>query len=30
MDGDGKAEVIMRSFEGTTDGKGNTTGDNER
>ena len=27
MDGDGKAEVIMRSFEGTTDGKGNTTGD---
>ena len=28
MDGDGKAEVIMRSFEGTTDGKGNTTGDN--
>ena len=27
MDGDGKAEVIMRSFEGTTDGAGNTIGD---
>ena len=27
MDGDGKAEVIMRSFEGTIDGAGKTTGD---
>ena len=27
MDGDGKAEVILRSFEGTTDGAGNTIGD---
>ena len=27
MNGDGRAEVIMRSFEGTTDGAGNTTGD---
>ena len=27
MNGDGKAEVILRSFEGTTDGAGNTIGD---
>lgn len=27
FDGDGKAEVVMRSYEGTTDGAGNTTGD---
>lgn len=27
MDGDGSAEVILRSFEGTTDGAGNTIGD---
>lgn len=27
MNGDGKSEVIMRSFEGTTDGAGNTIGD---
>lgn len=29
MNGDGKAEVIMRSFEGTTDGVGNTIGDTD-
>lgn len=27
FNGDGKAEVVMRSFEGTTDGAGNTIGD---
>lgn len=27
MDGDGKAEVILRSFEGTVDGAGNAIGD---
>lgn len=27
MDGDGKAEMIMRSFEGTVDGAGNAVGD---
>lgn len=27
MNGDGKAEVVMRSFEGTTDGTGNQIGD---
>lgn len=27
MDGDGRAEVVMRSFEGTTDGAGNQVGD---
>lgn len=27
MNGDGKSEVILRSFEGTTDGAGNTIGD---
>ncbi len=27
MNGDGKAEVLMRSFESTTDGVGNTVGD---
>lgn len=27
MNGDGKAEVVMRSFEGTTDGTGNRIGD---
>ena len=27
MDGDGRAEVILRSFEGTVDGKGNVIGD---
>ncbi len=27
MNGDGKAEVVMRSFEGTTDGAGNQIGD---
>lgn len=27
MNGDGKAEIILRSFEGTTDGMGNTIGD---
>lgn len=27
FDGDGKAEVVMRSYEGTTDGAGNTIGD---
>ncbi len=27
FDGDGKSEMIMRSFEGTTDGTGNTLGD---
>lgn len=27
FDGDGKAEIVMRSFEGTTDGTGNTIGD---
>lgn len=27
MNGDGKAEIILRSFEGTTDGIGNTIGD---
>lgn len=27
MNGDGKSEVVMRSFEGTTDGVGNTIGD---
>lgn len=27
MNGDGKAEVVMRSFEGTTDGVGNQIGD---
>lgn len=30
MNGDGKAEVMMRSFEGTTDGKGNQIGDTNR
>lgn len=27
MDGDGRAELMLRSFEGTIDGKGNTIGD---
>ncbi len=27
LNGDGKAEVVMRSFEGTTDGEGNVIGD---
>ena len=27
LDGDGKSEVVLRSFEGTTDGAGNTIGD---
>lgn len=30
MDGDGKSEVMMRSFEGTTDGKGTQIGDTNK
>lgn len=29
MDGDGRAEVVMRSFEGTVDGEGNQIGDED-
>lgn len=29
VDGDGKAEVVMRSFEGTVDGEGNQIGDED-